>query len=275
MGDILAEICAVKRDHVKACKARRPWREVIKAANDAGPPRGFHAALAGAREAGGYGLIAEIKRASPSAGLIRPDFAPEELAGAYERGGAVCLSVLTDAPYFQGSDADLVTARKASALPVLRKDFLVDPYQIAEARALGADCVLVIMAALDDAMAREIEERARSFAMDVLIEVHDGAELARALGLSSKLIGINNRNLKTLETDLATTEALAPEVPGDRLVVSESGLHGPGDIARIADAGVTSFLIGESLMRQADVEAATRALLAPPALAAGSGRATA
>ncbi len=276
MGDVLAEICAVKRDHVKACMARRPMREVIKAAKDAGPPRGFHAALAGAREAGGYGLIAEIKRASPSAGLIRPDFAPEDLAGAYERGGATCLSVLTDVPYFQGSDDDLVSARGASALPVLRKDFMVEPYQIAEARALGADCVLVIMAALDDAMAREIEESARSFGMDVLIEVHDEAELARALGLGSPLIGINNRNLKTLETDLATTEALASKVPEDRLVVSESGLHDRQDLARMADAGVTSFLIGESLMRQADVEAATRALLGRPVpVAAGSGRATA
>ncbi len=275
MGDILAEICAVKRDHVKACRTRRPMREVMKAANDAGPPRGFHAALAGVREAGGYGLIAEIKRASPSAGLIRPDFAPEDLAGAYERGGAACLSVLTDVPYFQGSDDDLVTARGAAALPVLRKDFMVDPYQIAEARALGADCVLLILAALDDAMARELEASARSFGMDVLIEVHDEAELGRALGLRSPLIGINNRNLKTLETDLATTEALASKVPADRLVVSESGLHGSEDLARIAAAGVTSFLIGESLMRQADVEAATRALLASPALAAGSGRATA
>ena len=276
MGDVLTEICAVKRDHVKACMARRPLREVIEAANDAGPPRGFHAALAGAREAGGYGLIAEIKRASPSAGLIRPDFAPEELAGAYERGGATCLSVLTDVPYFQGSDDDLVSARGASALPVLRKDFMVEPYQIAEARALGADCVLVIMAALDDAMAREIEESARSFGMDVLIEVHDEAELARALRLGSPLIGINNRNLKTLETDLATTEALASKVPEDRLVVSESGLHDRRDLARMADAGVTSFLIGESLMRQADVEAATRALLGRPVpVAAGSGRATA
>ncbi len=275
MADILAEICAAKRAHVKACMARRPLREVIKAANDAGPPRGFHAALAGLREAGGYGLIAEIKRASPSAGLIRPDFAPEELAGAYERGGATCLSVLTDVAYFQGSDDDLVSARQASALPVLRKDFMVEPYQIAEARALGADCVLLITAALDDAMARELEASARSFGMDVLIEVHDEAELVRALGLRSPLIGINNRNLKTLETDLATTEALASKVPADRLVVSESGLHGTEDLARIADAGVTSFLIGESLMRQADVEAATRALLAPPAASAGNGRATA
>ena len=275
MADKLAEICAVKRDHVKACMARRPLREVIEAANGAGPPRGFHAALAGVREAGGYGLIAEIKRASPSAGLIRADFAPEDLAAAYERGGAVCLSVLTDVAYFQGSDDDLVSARGASALPVLRKDFMVDPYQIAEARALGADCVLLIMAALDDGMARELETSARSFGMDVLIEVHDEGELGRALGLGSKLIGINNRDLKTLKTDLATTEALASKVPGDRLVVSESGLHGAGDLARMAEAGVTSFLIGESLMRQADVEAATRALLAPPALAAGSGRARA
>ncbi len=275
MGDILAEICAVKRDHVKACMARRPLREVIIAAKDAGPPREFHAALAGAREAGGYGLIAEIKRASPSAGLIRPDFAPEELAGAYERGGATCLSVLTDVAYFQGSDGDLVTARGSSALPVLRKDFMVDPYQIAEARALGADCVLLIMAALDDAMARELEASARSFGMDVLIEIHDEAELGRALGLRSPLIGINNRNLKTLETDLATTEALASKVPADRLVVSESGLHDGQDLARMAAAGVTSFLIGESLMRQADVEAATRALLRPPAVRADTGRATA
>ncbi len=187
----------------------------------------------------------------------------------------MCLSVLTDVPYFQGSDDDLITARGASALPVLRKDFMVDPYQIAEARALGADCVLLIMAALDDAMARELEASARSFGMDALIEVHDEAELARALGLRSPLIGINNRNLKTLETDLATTEALASKVPGDRLVVSESGLHDSQDLARMADAGVTSFLIGETLMRQADVEAATRALLAPPAVRAGSGRATA
>ncbi len=261
MGDVLAEICAVKRDHVKACMARRPMREVIKAAKDAGPPRGFHAALAGAREAGGYGLIAEIKRASPSAGLIRPDFAPEDLAAAYERGGATCLSVLTDVPYFQGSDDDLVTARGASALPVLRKDFMVDPYQIAEARALGADCVLVIMAALDDAMAREIEESARSFGMDVLIEVHDEAELARALGLGSPLIGINNRDLRTLKTDLSTTERLARLVPEGHLLVSESGLNGPDDLARMARAGASCFLVGEALMREKDVEAATRNLL--------------
>ncbi len=262
MSDALARICADKRRHVAQCRAERPLERVAGAARSAGPPRGFAGALAAARRDGRYGLIAEIKRASPSKGLIRADFDPPALARAYQAGGAACLSVLTDIPYFLGDDSYLVAARAAVGLPVLRKDFLLDPYQVVEARALGADAVLLILAALSDAQAAELAAVAREWGMDALVEVHDAGELDRALSLDAGLIGINNRNLKTLKVDLQTTFDLVPRVPADRLVVAESGLSTPADLARLKEAGVTTFLVGESLMRQADVEAATRALLA-------------
>lgn len=261
--DVLAEICAHKRDEVAVRKTQRSVSDLEAGARDASPPRGFAKALRTAAE-DGYGLIAEVKKASPSKGLIRADFDPPTLARAYAAGGATCLSVLTDEAYFQGADDYLVSARQSVDLPVLRKDFMLDPWQIAEARALGADCILLIMAALDDELAAELESAAVHYGMDVLVEVHDGEELDRALRLSSPLIGINNRNLKTMTTDLATTEALAARVPGDRVLISESGLFTAKDLARIAVTGARCFLIGESLMRQDDVEAATRLLLADP-----------
>lgn len=261
--DVLARICADKRDHIAAARAAAPLADVTARARDAAPPRGFARALAARVAAGLPALIAEIKRASPSRGLIRADFDPAALARAYEAGGAACLSVLTDRPYFQGEDAFLGQARDACALPALRKDFMLDPYQVVEARALGADCILLIMAALDDARALELYEAARAWDMDVLIEVHDAAEMERALRLPGGLLGVNNRNLKTLAIDLATTERLAALVPPGRDLVAESGLYSPADLRRMARVGAHRYLVGESLMKQADVTAATRALLAP------------
>ncbi|MBD3765801.1 MAG: indole-3-glycerol phosphate synthase TrpC, partial [Rhodobacterales bacterium] len=245
-----------------------PLAEVEAAARAAPPPRGFARALREA-SAQGYGLIAEIKKASPSRGLIRPDFDPPALARAYRAGGATCLSVLTDGPSFQGDDAYLVAAREASGLPCLRKDFLYDPWQVAESRALGADCVLLILASLSDAQAAELEDAATGWGMDVLIEVHDRAELDRAVRLRSPLVGINNRNLHTFEVSLDTTRQLARHVHEDRVLVCESGLFTPADLADMARYGARCFLIGEALMRQPDVEAATRAILAQPLTAGG------
>lgn len=260
--DVLARICDGKRKEVERARAQRPLAEVERIARTASRPRGFITALERSVAAGRYGLIAEIKKASPSAGLIRPDFDPPTLARAYADGGATCLSVLTDGPDFQGEAAHLIAAREASTLPVLRKDFMVDPYQIVEARAIGADCILLIMAALSDSEAVALESLARGWGLDVLVEVHDRDELERALKLKTRLIGINNRNLKTLKTDIATTEALAGLVGKDRIVVSESGLAAPADLARMHRVGVSCFLIGEALMRQSDVAAATAKLLA-------------
>lgn len=265
MSDVLSKICAVKRAAVAQRKQRVPLVEVESQAKAATAPRGFAKALAAKVDEGGYGLIAEIKKASPSAGLIRADFDPVALAHAYVNAGAACLSVLTEEDHFQGDDAHLRAARGAVNVPVIRKDFMLEPYQVVEARAIGADCILLIMAALDDALAAELESCAGQWGLDVLIEVHDEAELARALKLKSPLIGVNNRNLKTLTTDLAVTERLAPLLPRDRVLVAESGLKTPADLARMARCGAKRFLIGESLMRQNDVEAATRALLTPEA----------
>jgi indole-3-glycerol phosphate synthase len=264
MNDVLARICIDKRELLTARRRDTPQAEVEARAKAAPPPRGFAKALRARDAAGSYGLICEIKKASPSKGLIREDFDPPALARAYADGGATCLSVLTDTPYFQGRDEHLVAARAAVEIPVLRKDFMLDPYQIFESRALGADCVLLILAALTDPQAAELEQVAGGLGMDVLVEVHNGAELDRALALQSSLLGINNRDLKTLAVDLAVTEALAPLVPPERLVVAESGLHVPADLARLGAAGAAAFLVGDSLMRQADVAAATAALLAAP-----------
>lgn len=269
MSDVLARICDDKRKEVELRKARVPEDALAARLASATRPRGFAGALRARRASGEPALIAEIKKASPSKGLIRADFNPAALAGAYRRGGAACLSVLTDEPYFQGRDEYLQAARGAVGLPVLRKDFALEPYQIRETRALGADCVLLILAALDDCAAQDLCEIALDIGLDVLAEVHDAAELDRALALprqgahgNETMIGVNNRNLKTLAVDLATFEALAPRVPRERLLVAESGIRTPADIARLAKAGAGAFLVGESLMVQDDVEAATRALLA-------------
>ncbi|MEQ8344683.1 MAG: indole-3-glycerol phosphate synthase TrpC [Sneathiellaceae bacterium] len=270
MSDVLTRIVDDKRGHVAARKAQLPEATLLARIAEGGPTRGFRAALARQAAARRPALIAELKKASPSKGLIRADFDPPALARAYAEGGATCLSVLTDRPYFQGEDSYLAAARAAVPLPVLRKDFMIDPYQVPESRMLGADCILLIMAALDDARARDLLDAATALGMDVLVEVHDRAELDRALALDAAMIGINNRNLKTLEVDLATAEALAPALPAGVLAVGESGLSAPADLQRLMRAGVFAFLIGESFMRQPDIAAAVRGLL-DPAMAGAAG----
>ena len=260
---ILDKIKAYKLEEVAARKKSRPIAEVEEAAKAASPTRGFASSLIEASKTG-YGLIAEVKKASPSKGLIRADFNPPVLAKAYEDGGATCLSVLTDTPSFRGDDSYLVAARAATSLPALRKDFMYDTYQVAEARALNADCILIILASVSDTQAAELESAAFEWGMDVLLEVHDAEELERAYALKSPLMGINNRNLKTFETTLDTTRVLSKMVPDDRLIVCESGLSTPEDLADMANHNARTFLIGESLMRQEDVTSATRALLANP-----------
>jgi indole-3-glycerol phosphate synthase len=262
MSDILNRIAAYKRVEVDARKASAPQAEIEAAAKSADAPRGFRRALEAAHAPGRLALIAEVKKASPSRGLIRADFDPVAIAKAYEAGGAACLSVLTDAPSFQGSEAYLEAARAAVALPCLRKDFMLDPWQIAESRAIGADCILVILAMVDDAMARELMAEAARWGMDALVEVHDEAEMARAGALGAALVGVNNRDLRTFEVDLANTERLAALAPEGALLVTESGIFTPKDVARLEACGAKAMLVGESLMRQADVAAATRALLA-------------
>ncbi|WP_159975759.1 MULTISPECIES: indole-3-glycerol phosphate synthase TrpC [unclassified Novosphingobium] len=260
MTDKLTEICDTKRDEVAARKRATTIADLDAQAAYQSAPRGFEAALR-AKAENGFALIAEIKKASPSKGLIRPDFRPAEHAQAYEKGGAACLSILTDAPYFQGHEDYLIDARAACTLPVIRKDFMVDPWQVAEARAIGADAILIIVAALDDTLMAEIEAAALERGMDCLVEVHNELEMERASALKSRLIGINNRDLKRFATDIATTERLAPLAPEGALLVSESGINTHADLLRLAPCGARTFLVGESLMRKADIEAATRMLL--------------
>ena len=271
MSDVLARICADKREHIKAQRKAKPLSALEREAKAASPVRGFAASLDKSVNRIGTGLIAEVKQASPSKGVLRTQFAPADLAKAYQAGGAACLSVLTDAPYFKGSDADLIAARNAVILPVIRKDFMLDPYQIVESRALGADCILLILAALDDMQAAELADLAREWKMDVLVEVHDEREMDRAKGLGATLVGINNRNLKTLAIDLATTEKLAPRAPKGATLVCESGIETRADVDRMRRIGVQRFLVGSALMVQPDVTAAVRQLLGTDMKAAAHG----
>ena len=263
MADTLARILEIKREHVKKCKESMPHSHLISSLSKTFITKSFSKALKNSSKEG-YGLIAEIKKASPSKGLIRKHFIPTEIALAYEKGGASCLSVLTDEPFFQGKNEFLASVRKVSSLPILRKDFMIDQYQITESRFLGADCILLIMAALDDKLASDLEDCALDLGMEVLVEVHNQEELERALNLKTDLIGVNNRNLKTMVTDLSTTEDLASLVPKNKLLISESGLNTVNDLSRMANAGARCFLIGESLMRQQDLETATRLILSKP-----------